>query len=142
VEPLLRDEPSFQAWMDGMKIAISKLCALVGPEVASRLNFEVDSLDVLEAWLLRTFFDYQDLLLVENATAYDGAARYFGEVLRRTVGGEWTISLENKRWFNYGYPGIDRAPHSIPHYCITATIDRQQGDYLSSIVKAEQEPAQ
>jgi hypothetical protein len=129
--------------MREMRTAIDKLFILVGPEIASRLDFEVDSLDVLEAWLLRTFSDYREMLLDENVAAYDGAARYYGEVIRRTIGGEWVARFDDKRSYDYGYPVIDNYPGRTipfdPHFTITAAIDRRLGNYLSSIVKRAQQ---
>ena|SRR5579862_4622119 len=141
--PLFQDQESFMAWMSKMEMAIGKLLALVGRDVAARLDFQVDSLDVLEAWMLGTFSDYRELLSDENVAAYDGAARYFGEVLRRTVEGEWILCLEDERSSNYGYPAIDNYPgrgaRIVPHFCVTATIDRRRGNYLSSIVRSTQQ---
>jgi hypothetical protein len=142
-DPLFQDRASFLAWMSEMEAVTNQLFTLVGPAVAARLTFTVDSLDVLEAWLLHTFLNYHELLSPENAAAYDGAARYYGEVLRRAVGGEWVPCLESKRSSNYGYPTVDNYPgrgaRIMPHFCITATIDRRQGNYLSSIVKRAQQ---
>jgi hypothetical protein len=141
--PLCPDQASFLSWMSQMEMAIAKLFVLVGPEVASRLNYEVESLHALEAWLLQSYSDYRDLLSKENAPVYDGAARYFGEVLRRAVGGEWIVFLNSKRSSSFGYPAIDNYPGRgvliTPHTCITAAIDRQKGHYLLSIVKNAQE---
>jgi hypothetical protein len=140
--PLFEERDSFLAWLYGMESAFDQLLALTGPEVSSRLNFEVSSLDVLESWLLTRIVDYRELLSRENAALYDVSARYFGEVLRRAVGGDWVPCLEAPRSSNYGYPAIDyagRGVRIVPHFCITATIDRKMGNYLSSIVRRAQD---
>lgn len=135
------DKPSFLRWVSETENGIATLLDLVDPGTAADLDFELNSLDTLEAWLLRSFSDYRDLLLEENFGAYDGAARYFGEVLRRAVEGEWVACLEDLRSSNFGYPSIDnysnRGARIMPHFCITAAIDRKLGNYLSSIASRE-----
>lgn len=137
--PIFSDLTSFRTWADGMDEAFGAFQRGLPAETRIALDFSVHSLDALEAWLLGRFVDYRELLLAENRVAYDGSARYFGEVLRRSVDGEWAPCLEDERSASFGHPTIEGYPRRtariMPHFCITATIDRRRGTYLSSIVE-------
>jgi hypothetical protein len=53
--------------------------------------------DALEAWLLEQCPCPEALMARSESKVLDGAARYIGEAFRMTVGGRWTIDLENRK---------------------------------------------
>lgn len=65
---------------------------------------------------------------------------YVGETIRENLGGKWVIDLENKENVFYSMPVVinldrKRAIHLCPLTLSTASIDRQKGNFISTVVK-------
>jgi hypothetical protein len=80
----------------------------------------------------------------ENAQLWDGLARYVGSTCRRNIPQlKWNIELvdENDVHFNVPVlilPGSQRSP-LCPLSLVTAALDRQVGNYMSTVAKVYQE---
>lgn len=63
-------------------------------------NYTLDSLQLLEKYLIKKKITIKD-------DEYNDAAAYFGEVVRKNIGGKWKCSLDEKNnGLHYGLPVI------------------------------------
>ena len=125
----------FDDWMDGMDVLLDEFMHDLPKEVSSKLDYSIESLDVLEAWLLDKYPTYEALRDDPDVTALDAGTRYFGQVLVKQLGGRWD--------YNPGGPpqirdiGLgDKAPMFIPMYMVSSVTDRRTGRHLRTIAEA------
>ena len=71
----------------------------VAKEAGYNLDLSVESLDVLEDYILKMNID-------SDHDLYDDVASYIGEVVRNTYGGKWECCLDKKNSLFYGLPVI------------------------------------
>lgn len=133
------DEAEFQKWVDDMDFMLGEFFAELPESVRARLDYSVDSLDVLEGWLLARYDHYRSLMQKSELVILDGSARYIGETYRRHLGGYWYIDRKNNTY--HGLPlvggfGKFVAP-SCPMCLATTCLDRRFGDLISRILRSE-----
>jgi hypothetical protein len=131
----------FEAWRDTMDVSLDSFRAGLPAEVAERLDGSEASLEALEAWLLDEYADTSDMRPREERFKVDGAARYFGEILRRELGGRWDIELEQRRSMFPGVPiirevGPPGGPPVAPLFAVSAATDRRTGTFLRDMVES------
>ncbi len=102
------------------------------------LDYTLQSLDGLEQWILETYND-EDQLLGDHKML-DLLAIYIGETFRKHIGGKWFIDLDNKNNAFHGMPVLTSpefkgVKYKSPQVYATASIDRQQGNHVSTILK-------
>lgn len=135
----MEEEEQFHAWVDEMSDALDEFIGRLPQDVATRLDRSVQSLDILEAWILEQYPDFESIQADADASRTDGAARYVGEVYREKLGAHWDISFENPKDVNHGLPVIVGFPGQqtplAPHSLVAVSTDRRTGDYLSTILK-------
>lgn len=121
-----------------MDEAIDEFKRQLPSDVADVLDWSPDSLDTLEEWILKNYPSTEAMLKGDNGTIVDGAGRYVGEVLRRSLGGFWDIELDNKKDVFFELPilaGFEGASTPLsPLSLVTASADRRTGNFLSSIL--------
>ena len=124
-------EERFRVWMDGMDILLDEFMADLPAEIAAKLDYSIESLDVLEAWLLDTYPSYEALRDDPDIAAWDAATRYLGQVLVKHVDGEWLPDPER------GAPMVmvGGGPWHEPMLCISAAIHRREGNGLRTLVE-------
>ena len=103
-----------------------------------KLDYSIESLDELEGWILANYKEVNDL--IADRKMLDYLTVYVGETIRKNLGGKWVIDLENKENVFYSMPVVinpdrRRAPHLCPLTLSTASIDRQKGKFISTVVK-------
>lgn len=127
----------FQYWLFGMDDDIEKLKREVSE--FSNLDFSVNSLEIIENWILKNFKSKEELLIDNNKFLLDKMSKYVGEVFRKNLGGKWYLELENKNDAYYGIPAVkgghDMSSPIAPATLLTACISREKGDYISSILQ-------
>ena len=104
----------------------------------SKLDFSLNSLDIVEAWILGRYSD-TDLMLPESESqTVNRLACYIGETMLRLKGGRWELQLNPDDVF-YGVPVIARPDGDVecPLSLATASADRRTGDFLRSVVGDE-----
>ena len=110
----------FQYWLASMDEAIEAFIDFVPDDRRSAFDMTPQSLDALEYFILQ-----------------EGAARYFGEVLRRGTGAKWAINTNDEKFVFYGLPilfgGLIAAVPVCPLTTITSCVDRRRGSYLRTI---------
>ena len=129
----------FDAWLDVMDASIAAFVRDLPPEVAARLDGSPESLEALEAWLLERYPSPEAMRPEPERYDVDGAARYFGEVLRRELGGSWDLEDGNDRALFAGVPvlrgvGVPGGPPVAPLYAVSAAADRRTGRFLSDML--------
>ena len=53
--------------------------------ISEKLNYSVESLDILEQWILEQYLTVNDIIPQKEAHTVDGYARYVGETFRRQM---------------------------------------------------------
>ena len=102
------------------------------------LDYSMQSLDDLEAWLL-THYDNHHVLM-EDKKLLDDLTVYIGETFRKHLGGKWFIDLKNKKNAYYSMPVLTDPSYRgevyiAPMTFATACISRKDGQYISRILK-------
>src|SRR5436305_866591 len=97
----------FEEWLAQMDDRIDGLLAHLPSDIASQLDYSARSLDVLEGWLLSQYPSTRALLADEAKEALDEIASYVGEVFRKTIGGVWTIDLDNPKNAYFRIPVLE-----------------------------------
>jgi hypothetical protein len=133
------DKSLFDSWVAEMDTALGRFTRALPTSVSSRLDYSLESLDALESWLINRYQSIDALMQGTEKQALDGAARYVGEVFRRTLNWHWEIRLDDPKYVYYRLPQLSRSPQSCTPVCpftlATAAIDRRNGSYLSRILR-------
>jgi hypothetical protein len=129
----------FEYWLADMDDALDRFLGSLPEQIRSRLDFSVESLNVLESWIIDTYPDPKAMMAPGESERLGGTARYIGETIRNVVGGYWDIDLKNRNNVYFGLPqvtGFSSTPTpECPLSLATATADRRSGKYLSTIVE-------
>ena len=126
-------------WLGKTADCVAFLGGLMPPELACRLDYSADSLDLLEDWLIRRYERYTELLDQKEELIYDCLARYVGETFRRMLGGEWQPGPKDPKHVHYGLPVLagyhpQYGGRDSFHHKLTACLDRRRGNYISTIL--------
>jgi hypothetical protein len=136
------DDDDFQYWLFYMDDALEEFFEMLPASVRERLDYSIDSLDVLEAWLLERYPNPEAAVETSETLPLDGAARYIGETFRKTIGGRWWVDPEGE--IMNGLPLIvdcrTSAGGDCPGTMATAATDRRRGNYISGILRNELAP--
>ena len=137
----LYSEAEFKVWLDDMQPALSRFFELLPDDLREKLDYSVESLDELEGWLLEIYSVKKMSNLVVDTPIGDAAGRYVGELCRKLLGGEWFVELDDE-YYGYGRAGLKNLkknrgglPYIFPLFWVTASIDRQFGDFISTRVR-------
>jgi hypothetical protein len=128
----------FQTWLAVDLEVRDELYALIGQE----LTPDIDSLDVLEEFLLGRFADPDVAVTLEHRGIIDAAQRHIGLVFVLNVDDAvWDIDLDNERSVYYRLPIIrfGDGAQDCPLTLATACLDRRTGEYIRDVVEGYQE---
>jgi truncated hemoglobin YjbI len=135
------DDDDFQYWLAHMDDALEEFFETLPAHVRDRLDYSIDSLDVLEAWLLERYPNPEAALQKSETLRLDGAARYIGETFCKTIGGYWWVDPKGE--IMRGMPLIIDCRTGKGGMCpvtmATASTDRRCGDFSSSILRKQLE---
>ena len=135
---MMHSREEFQTWL-AMDLEVrDELYALMGREFVP----DVESLDVLEAFLLARFPDPAAAVNLAHRGITDAAARHIGLVFVLNVDDAvWDIELEDEARLFYRLPVIRFADgaEECPLTMATASLDRRTGDYLRTVIEHYQE---
>lgn len=127
----------FQFWLMDMDDAIKRFVESAPPNVQRKLDGSDESLTALEQWAMASYASPAQASSASQSTAVDGAARYFGEIVRVRTNSKWVIDLENAGSVFYGIPvlkgGTLKTP-LCPLTTITASTDRRTGTFFLTIL--------
>jgi hypothetical protein len=128
----------FQTWLAVDLEVRDELYALIGQELPP----DIDSLDVLEEFLLGRFPDPDAAVTLEHRGITDAAQRHVGLVFVLNVDDTvWDIDLDNEDSVYYRLPIVRFADgaQECPLTLVTACLDRRTGQYMRDVVESYQE---
>jgi hypothetical protein len=138
-----QSELRFRAWLDSMAEGLNEFFERLPAEVRDKLDFSVESLDVLEAWLLERYPDIEHTRQKSESQMLGGAARYIGETFLKHIGGRWDIELDDLRYIFFNVPqlvdlrsGMAAGP-ICPMSLATACTDRRRGNFISRLLRIQ-----
>ncbi len=133
-----QEAPKWLEWVnpDLMNTQVSKLLTETIPDMPDD-PWSAAGLDRVEREILERFDTVPDVDTTDNREIADQITRFIGEVFRRNFEGEWcnVPDMGGKRYPDFG-PVIQREWTDMylgTANLVTATVDRQWGDYLSEI---------
>jgi len=139
VSDINQDEENYVWWLTIMPDVLLRLAELP-KALRESLDYSISSLDAIEKYLMENY-SFEEMKDVKNKYARDLFARYIGETFRKNLENcYWTIDLEDRKNVFYGLPVLivkekqNVAPIS-PYFLVIALLDRQKGNFLSSILK-------
>lgn len=100
----IENEDLFEFWLMNMDEALDNFLKALPDNIRQCMNYSPNSLQVLEEWLLSKYSDTDVMLSMSESKLVDGAARYIGEVFRKTLGGKWFVDLKDEKNAFYGLP--------------------------------------
>lgn len=139
----MSSKEKFQLWLMDMDDAIKRFVEAVPANLQRSLNGSDESLSALEQWVLTIYANPAQATLVSESTAVDGAARYFGEIVRVRTNSKWAIELENAQSAFYGIPvlkGGTLKTTLCPLTTITASTERRTGTFFATILDNVRKP--
>ena len=120
-----------------MDDAISEFRRASPKSLADQLDFTPDSLNVIEAHVLKTYANVAEAKAPTEAKRVDAMARYVGEVFRRHFGGKWKIDYSDKKNAFYGLPQLSGMKGQDVQFCpltlVTASTHRRTGSFFRKI---------
>jgi hypothetical protein len=138
LDDLNNDEENFNWWLTIMPDALLYLNTLPKP-IRLKLNYSLESLDVLEKYLVENF-EIEEMKLPEKKIVIDLFARYIGETFRKNLTNiVW--KMETKLgWFGYGFPILtkkDNKPFTNvrPDAILFGPLERKSENFLSNILR-------
>ncbi len=131
----------FQHWLIDIPKALERLMQRLPLEVKEKLEYSVESLDVLEEYLLNQYASIQEIKQAPP-DILNGYAIYVGETFRKVLADKtdrdpniWTIELDRSDYVFYNLPLIKIGAYiDCPMTLVTASLDRRRGNYLSKIL--------
>jgi hypothetical protein len=81
----------FEEWLFLMSDKLEAFEAFFKTETGKDLDYSVQSINEIEAWLLTKFESTDDILKQENKEVLDLVTRYVGDTFRKNLKAKWTI---------------------------------------------------
>jgi hypothetical protein len=133
---LTRDD--FEQWLFEMDDRLDKFIGIVPRNASMKMDYSVESLSLLENWLLTKYRSVNEILKESEKQILDMVARYVGETLRKNLGGIWTIDLNNETSVYYQMPVIEKQGcwTECPVTLVTASTDRRSGSYMAGVLNS------
>ena len=136
---LWRSEIAFKCWLKDIPNILDDFISRMPKEVADKLDFSMDSLDVVEKYLLDNYENNKQIMFEEPFYILDGYAVYVGETFRKIIASHdphicWQLMLEEDNVY-YSLPILDG--YNIidcPLTMVTASLDRRTGKFCSSLL--------
>ncbi|MBR9802739.1 hypothetical protein GYB59_14085 [bacterium] len=129
---------NFEHWLVLMDDFLELFIARFPQEERALLDFTPESLDIVEAWILRTYADMDEMLAPEEAQTVNCVACYVGETYCKHLGAKWDIRLDDPSFAFYGIPILVNSEDSTidcPLTLVTASADRRNGQYLRTVLE-------
>ena len=135
-------QEDFQEWIFYISDKMDYFTEEFAKEQSLTLDYSMESLDVLEVWILNHFDDAKEL--IAEGQLLDYLTIYIGETFRKYIGGKWFIDLENKKNAYFSMPVLTDPSYKgvvykTPMTYATACISRKKGNYISTILKNNME---
>lgn len=129
----------FEEWLGFMPEALENWMKELTPELRKQLDYSIDSLAILEEWLVQEFPDARSALTGENFLIGDGAARYVGETFRHNFGGTWGMDVHDPNSLVFGTPSMRGFPKGGPPIAplrlVSNALQERTGRYFAFIAE-------
>ena len=131
-------QEDFQEWIFQIGFKMDYFTREFAEKEGLNLDYSMQSLDDLEAWILAHYEDHH--ALIADHKMLDYLTVYIGETFRKHLGGKWFIDLKNKKNVYYSMPVLTDPSYRgevyiAPMTFATACISRKDGQYISRILK-------
>jgi hypothetical protein len=128
---------NFQSWLAHMDDALNEWVLKLPQQVQNKLDSTADSLVPLEELLLKRYESVAASRPPVEGSFLDGAARYVGEICRLRTGAKWAFQSRDPKDAYFNLPvimggSLGQSP-ICPLSCVTASLDRRTGRYLSDL---------
>lgn len=126
----------FESWLFQMDDRLAEFIDELPSDIGRQMDFSLDSLTILEGWLLEQYGSTDEILEASQMQRLDDIARYVGETLRKNLGGIWNIDLKNKRNVYYKIPVIEKqgAWTECPVSLVTAAMEDRSGSFIVGVL--------
>lgn len=135
----LSSRDDFEYWLFSIDDEIDFLLEEVPREMKDKLDFSVNSLEILESWILKQYQNTEEMLSETQTKIVNSIACYIGETFRKNIGGKWDINLENPKFVFFALPILTNFPRESSPFCplslATTTADRRTGKFLITILQ-------
>ena len=133
-----RTRDDFEQWLFEMDDRLDEFIGIVPRNVSMKMDYSVESLSLLENWLLTKYRSVNEILKDSEKQLLDMVARYVGETLRKNFGGIWNIDLRKNAGVYYELPVIEKQGcwTECPVTLVTASIDRRSGNYMAGVLNS------
>lgn len=126
----------FEYWLASLDDFLEQFIDAFPEEDRHQLDFSPKSLDVVEAWVLRKYPDFDDIVKPSESQTVNGVACYVGEVYRKQLDAKWVIHLDDPSYAYYGLPILVWGKEvECPLSVVTASADRRTGDFMRSLLE-------
>jgi len=126
----------FQYWLAYMDEALEAFLDSLPEQCKRKLDGSAASLVHLEQMLLEKYPSLSEARHSSEKAFLDGAARYYGEILRQGTNSKWELQLDDKDSVFYGVPVLNGGRIEAVPICpltnITALLSRRTGDFLKN----------
>jgi hypothetical protein len=93
----------------------------------------------VEQWILDRYPNTDAMLVEDESRIVNRLACYIGETFRKTLGGRWSMRLDDPKFAFHGLPiligGKGLATPECPLTLATASADRRRGNYMRTILE-------
>ena len=128
---MIETRDQFEEWLFAIDDNLDKLRDIL--PIGGQLDFREESLDVLECWLLESYDSIEKLQ--RDFIKWELTSIYIGELFRKKLNVKWNIRLEDSNYVFYQVPEIALPTPVCPFFLATACIDRQKGNFLSTVFR-------
>ena len=134
---LWRSEIAFKCWLKDIPNILDGFISRMPKEIAEKLDFSMESLDIVEKYLLDKYENNKQIMFEEPFYILDGYAVYVGETFRKVIDNpiiRWELEL-NEEDVYYNLPILKgRTTLDCPITIVTASLDRRTGKFCSSLL--------
>ena len=134
---LWRREIAFKCWLKDIPNILDSFISRMPKEIAEKLDFSMESLDIVEKYLLDKYENNKQIMFEEPFYILDGYAVYVGETFLRVIDNpiiHWKLEL-NEEDVYYNLPILEgRTTLDCPLTIVTASLDRRTGKFCSSLL--------
>jgi hypothetical protein len=144
---IVKNQKELDEWIAQEDAELELFLKELPQSVSSKLDYSIDSLDVLEAWLLGLYASSEAAAKHKDTLIFDRAGRYIAKVTRFVATEEccWYSNFKDADNFVYFRPALIGGGVNVslvPAYRITTACDRRTGIFLSTVTRNIAENAQ